>query len=322
MEYAYQQQIINALKQTISLLGTHGMQNCDENADSKFPAFYSCFDWHSSVHSHWQIARAIEYFKDLDFLQDGIEVLRRNITKENIEREVESIKALNDIFIFEMPYGLAWALVLCAELYNNKNEALKALYSHLLPLQEYSLSRFIEFCEKDEIPIRNGLHTQTAFSLGLVLDSARILNESRLVDLVEKYVRKHFIKNIVHVEEPEYNDFLSPSLSEADLVRRILSKEDFIHWITEDYMPQGFNTLSPAKIDNTTLQCHLIGLNFSRSWMLNKIIDSMPEKNSWISNMRKLSDEHFQEGMVLCDNSDFMVSHWIPTFLIYHITKK
>ena len=32
------------------------------------PAFYGCYDWHSSVHGHWLLVRLIGIFPDADFV--------------------------------------------------------------------------------------------------------------------------------------------------------------------------------------------------------------------------------------------------------------
>src|SRR5215471_11618626 len=79
------------------------------------PAFYGCYDWHSSVHGHWLLARLARTFPDADFAQPARDALRQSLTKENIATEAAYLRAEGRAS-FERPYGLAWLLQLGAEL--------------------------------------------------------------------------------------------------------------------------------------------------------------------------------------------------------------
>src|SRR5690606_33018295 len=43
------------------------------------PAFYGCFDWHSSVHGHWSLVYLLSNFKDLENREAIIEKLQTNL---------------------------------------------------------------------------------------------------------------------------------------------------------------------------------------------------------------------------------------------------
>jgi hypothetical protein len=126
------------------------------------PAFYGCYDWHSAVHGHWLLARLSRMFPDAEFAAEARAALARNITKENIAAEV---RYFNDEgrAAFERPYGLAWLLTLASEL---RSEVLR-------PLKNAVLERFSAWLEKLPYPVRSGEHSNTAFALGLSLDSHR-----------------------------------------------------------------------------------------------------------------------------------------------------
>src|SRR3954447_18647461 len=79
------------------------------------PAFYGCYDWHSSVHGHWLLARLARTFPDAAFAKPAREALRHDLTKENIAEEVKYLESEGRAS-FERPYGLAWLLQLGAEL--------------------------------------------------------------------------------------------------------------------------------------------------------------------------------------------------------------
>src|SRR5215467_7246864 len=79
------------------------------------PAFYGCFDWHSSVHGHWLLARLVRAYPDASFVPAAREALRQSLTEENIAQEAAYLRA-DGRASFERPYGLAWLLALVGEL--------------------------------------------------------------------------------------------------------------------------------------------------------------------------------------------------------------
>jgi len=83
------------------------------------PAFYGCYDWHSSVHGHWLLVRLVRTFPDAPFAPSAREALRNSLTAENIAQEAAYLRAAGRAS-FERPYGLAWLLQLVAELASGK----------------------------------------------------------------------------------------------------------------------------------------------------------------------------------------------------------
>ncbi|MBS3775790.1 MAG: DUF2891 family protein, partial [Bacteroidales bacterium] len=47
------------------------------------PAFYGCFDWHSSVHGHWSLVKLLKEYPGLEKADTIRLKLRENITKEH-----------------------------------------------------------------------------------------------------------------------------------------------------------------------------------------------------------------------------------------------
>ncbi len=68
------------------------------------PVFYGCFDWHSSVHSHWALVRQLRLFDDHPVEDEIVASIDARLTVENVEREVEYFEENES---FEKPYG--WA---------------------------------------------------------------------------------------------------------------------------------------------------------------------------------------------------------------------
>ena len=285
-----------------------------------YPAFYGCYDWHSAVHSHWQIARAMHLLPDGNFVADGMNSLATSLTAENIAVEMEWINARRN---FEMPYGMAWLLTLCSELKTwGTAEALK-WHKALRPMETHAIERFIHYCQNMPMPNRGGLHNQSAFSLGLVWDYAKQEGNQELQDLVASAARRFFwTDTYINLSyEPSAADFLSPSLSEADLMRRVLEQGEFEVWL-ELFVPEGFAALKPVQVvDPSNGQlAHWAGLNLSRSWMLTNIGNAMPETYWLRESLLQSGQEHLTAGMPMATHPDYMISHWVPTFAIYLLT--
>src|ERR1700689_3741930 len=199
------------------------------------PAFYGCYDWHSSVHGHWLLVRLIRTFPDATFAPAAREALRQSLTSENIAQEAAYLRA-DGRASFERPYGLAWLLQLVAELHEWDDPEARTLAANLRPLEEAALARLNDWLPKLSFPVRIGEHSQTAFALGLMLDYAHSTGNTKFADLLASKVRQFYIndKQCPLSYEPSGEDFLSPCLGEADAVRRVLpapkfSSADFRH---------------------------------------------------------------------------------------------
>ena len=135
------------------------------------PAFYGCFDWHSSVHGHWSLVYLLNKFTDLDKKEDIIKKLQVNLSKENIQNEVAYFSKKHEKS-FERTYGWAWLLQLQFELETSKEPFAQELATNLKPLSNLIIERYIEFLPKLVYPVRAGTHTNTAFALSMAWDYA------------------------------------------------------------------------------------------------------------------------------------------------------
>ncbi|MFT5193564.1 MAG: hypothetical protein ACI9EW_001816 [Cellvibrionaceae bacterium] len=286
-----------------------------------YPAFYGCYDWHSAVHSHWQIVRAMRLFPDAEFAEKGDAALKRTLTAENIRVEMQWIAERKS---FEMPYGMAWLLMLCNELKEWGTPQALAWHTVLQPMETHAVERFKHYCQKMPMPMRGGLHSQTAFSLGLVWDYAQNQEDSELADLIVSAGRRFFLgdTNINLHYEPSVADFLSPSLAEAELMGRILAQDEFIRWL-DLFVPEGFGALKPVEVvDPSNGQlAHWAGLNLSRCWMLDGIANALPEAHRLSGPLRQKAAEHLKAGLPMAAHPDYMISHWVPTFAVYLLSR-
>src|SRR5467141_2708434 len=202
------------------------------------PAFYGCYDWHSSVHGPWLLVRLIRTFPEATFTASAREVLRPSLTGENIAQESAYLRAEGRAS-FERPYGLAWLLQLVAELREWDDPQAREMAANLRPLEQAALEKMNDWLPKLSHPVRIGEHSQTAFALGLMLDYARATRDSKFAGLLVLKARQFYLgdRDCPLVYEPSGEDFLSPCLGEADLMRRVLPSPEFAHWL-RTFLPQ------------------------------------------------------------------------------------
>lgn len=281
------------------------------------PAFYGCYDWHSSVHAHWQIVRALRTTSDPRFSTDARAVLRRTLAPGNIATEMGWIAERPG---FEMPYGMAWLLRLRRELRDWDDVDGRRWLAALEPLAVHAAARFERYCTRSPLPVRGGTHDQTAFSLGLVWDSVDAPDTRRAV----ADAATSWFANDVDVDvrfEPSATDFLSPALGEADLMRRVMTGDEFAVWF-DRFAPAGFEALRPVTVvDPSDGQLsHWAGLNLSRSWMMTSVADALPPGHRAVAGLRAGATAHANAGLPMASHDHYMISHWVPTFAVYLLT--
>ena len=201
------------------------VMNSDEDARPPrelTPAFYGCYDWHSSVHGHWLLARLLRMFPDGAFASEARAALDRTLTPDNIADEAGYISA-EGRETFERPYGLAWLLQLDTELSEWEDDDASRWSATLAPLVEAAVERLSAWLPKLDYPIRTGVHPQTAFSFGLAHDWAVAREAAEFRRLLESRMDVYYAtdRGCPIAYEPSGHDFLSPCLGEADLMRRV-----------------------------------------------------------------------------------------------------
>jgi hypothetical protein len=293
------------------------------------PAFYGCYDWHSSVHGHWLLVRLLRTFPQASFVGPAREALRKSLTVENLKQEAAYLQGKGRAS-FERPYGLAWLLQLCAELREWDDVQAREMSANLRPLEDAAIERLKTWLPKLSHPVRIGEHDQTAFGLGLMLDYARSTKNDSVARLVADSARKFFFvdKDCPLNYEPSGEDFLSPSLGEADVMRRVLPRTEFAKWLT-DFMPQIPMTensdwlkpvVSPDPSDPKL--AHLDGLNLSRAWMLEGILSALPPDDPRRAALQAAADAHRRAGLSAVTGAHYEGGHWLGSFAVYLTTQR
>jgi hypothetical protein len=292
------------------------------------PAFFGCYDWHSSVHGHWLLVRLVREFPNAPFVPDAIAALKSNLTPARIAGEVTYLNATGRES-FERPYGLAWLLQLAAELRESPSPDAAVLSSALKPLEAAVVAQLKAWLPKLAYPIREGEHPQTAFAFGLILDYARGTDPA-LAAMVVAGVRGFHLNDRdcpIHYE-PSGQDFLSPCIAEADVMRRVLPPEEFAAWLTT-FLPRLPTTDSGAWLpigvvtDKTDGKLgHLDGLNLSRAWMLEGIASGLPAGDPRRRALMAAARIHAASGLAAVTGEHYAGGHWLGTFATYLTTRR
>src|SRR5437667_2940832 len=117
------------------------------------PAFYGCYDWHSSVHGHWMLVRLLRRFPELPERREIRTALAEHLTAKNLQVEADYFTRPNSQ-AFERTYGWAWLLKLAEELHGWDDPNAKEWSRNLRPLADAIVARYLAFLPKQTYPIR------------------------------------------------------------------------------------------------------------------------------------------------------------------------
>ena len=292
------------------------------------PAFYGCFDWHSSVHGHWMLVRLLRMFPDLPEAPRIRAVLDANLTAQNVRVEVRYLDQPGRKS-FERTYGWAWLLRLAQELHDwNDTQGLQ-WSRNLQPLTKAIVVRYIDFLPKQTYPIRTGVHPNTALGIALALDYARAVRDKQLEKLLVGRSLAYYgdDRDAPESWEPGGEDFFSPALIEADLMRRILNKERFDRWFKR-FMPglvkgSAANLLKPAVVSDRTDPkiVHLDGLNLSRAWCMRGIASSLQPGEPTRERLLKSAEQHATDALLHIASGNYEGEHWLASFAVYLLSQ-
>jgi hypothetical protein len=285
------------------------------------PAFHASFDWHSCVHMHWLLVRVRRLHPDVPQRATIDALLDAHLTPENVAGECAYL-ARPASASFERTYGWAWLLKLADELARSDDADARRWSAALAPLADAFVARYLAFLPKAEFPIRYGIHPSSAFGLVFALDYARRANEDALARAIVAKARAWYgdDADAPATWEPSGSDFLSPTLIEAELMRRVLAAADYGSWLARflpDLARRAPATLfAPVNVsDRTDPQIvHLDGLNLSRAWCWRGIASALPESDPRAPIANEAAAAHLAAGLQGLDAGDYAGSHWLASF--------
>ena len=259
--------------------------------------------------------------KNADLLRSA---LSRHLTSENLEKEAEFFSR-DEQKTFERMYGWAWLLRLVMELDGWEDSDAQNWRRNLIPLETLLVQRVEDYLPRLTYPIRIGQHTDTAFALGQILDYA-IQMENRSLEQLVLARAKAFYGNDkaypVHYE-PSGHDFFSSCWNEADLMRRVLTQQEFTTWLTR-FLPQLASqlvdgTIAPVIVSDVTDPkiVHLAGLNLNRAWCLQSVAAALPQQSSLTRLLNENAQLHLKAGLEYINSGHYEGDHWLATFGLY-----
>jgi hypothetical protein len=290
------------------------------------PSFYGSYDWHSAVHNHWLLARALARGLAGEEAAAAADVLDEHLSPGRTAGELAFFTGPGGQ-TSERPYGWAWLLLLHAECHAAGDARHRRWAGALAPLAELLSGRLdAYFGGVLAYPIRSGTHRNTAFSLHLTLEAARRRRDGPAADVVADAARRWYGDDPVlpWTEPPSGDDFLAGPLTEAALMSDVLPAGEFGAWLDRvlpdpaavtgaaaAWTPPGF----PAGDDPGTV--HLEGLLVSRAWCLDAIAKKLPPGHPAAAAAQTAARAHLARAAALDSTAGFGRSHWLPTFLLY-----
>ncbi len=288
------------------------------------PAFYGCYDWHSSVHGHWMLVRLLRMFPALPEARDIRKALGSNLKAAHIAEEVAYLEGKNRQS-FERTYGWAWLLKLGEELSVSTDDDARVWLRNLQPLIDAFVSRYLLFLPKQNYPIRTGVHPNSAFGLAFAFDYAQTTGNTKLAALIAERSRTYFGNDANYPAgwEPGGEDFFSPALMEADLMRRVLKPAEFRRWFRR-FLPQLVaggpkSLLTPAVVTDRTdpKLVHLDGLNLSRAWCMRSVAGALPRNDRARRVLADSARRHATAALAHISSGDYAGEHWLASFAVY-----
>ena len=289
------------------------------------PIFYGSFDWHSCVHGYWLLARIHRLHPDLPERRAIGDVIDAHLTDDNVAGEVAYLARPSGAG-FERPYGWAWLLALAAELAQHEDDQGTRWGAALVPLASAFARRLREHLPRATYPNRNGSHANSAFAAALALDYATACGDDALARAVRDAARRWYEGDRgCPAWEPSGDDFLSPSLMEAECMRRVLPPDELAPWL-DAFLPrlasrEPATLFRPAVVSDRSdgKIAHLDGLNMSRAWCQRSLARALAPDDARVPVLLASAEEHLAASLPHV-TGDYMGEHWLATFALLALT--
>ena len=276
------------------------------------PVFFGSFDWHSCVHGWWTLLTLRRLFPEMPEAARIAELAESSFTPEKLAVELAYAQRPSSRG-FERPYGWGWLLALHHEAARHDEE-----WATLLePLARHFATRFKEYLAVLTYPVFVGTHYNTAFALTLARDWAAG-RDPELIAAIDDWSWAAFASRSDYAGwEPGGDEFLSPALSAALLMRRALPRDEFARWFAALVLDNGWlAALEPARVSDRSdgKIAHLDGLNLSRAWAMRKIAPCL-HTGEERALLHAKADAHLAAALPHV-TGDYMGEHWLASFAL------
>lgn len=285
------------------------------------PAFFGCFDWHSSVHGHWSLVRLLKTQATLPRAAEIERVLAASFDAAKLQAEADYFRVYEQARLFERTYGWAWVLKLDAELATWDDPRGRAWHQAMAPLTAQILTLWRAYLPKQTYPNRSGVHPNTAFALGFAIDWARAVGDRAFEAELAAKARSFYVGDeaIPAHLEPDGADFFSPSLMSADLMARVLPQREYQRWLARYFTPKGLARVFEAPhisdlSDYYTV--HLVGLSLSRAWAMQRIAAALPARHPLRARLQGAASKLTAQALPLVFGGNYGGDHWLASFAL------
>jgi hypothetical protein len=288
------------------------------------PAFFGSLDWHSCVEMHWLLVRLLRLTPDRVPRDEIRAALDAHLSAEALAVEARYFAEPSNQFA-ERPYGWCWALRLAEELHALGDADAARWSENMRPLVDLFVAGLLEWLPKLSYPVRYGLHANTAFSFSLALPFAR--RAPALFEAVKANADRWYGDDVSYPAEwePSAFDFLSPALTEAELMASLV--DDFPTWL-DRFLPgladaEPATLFTPVKVSDPTDGhiAHLHGLNLSRAWCWRRLAAALPAGDARSPVMREAAERHAAASLDHAVGSDYAVEHWLPAYAVLYLSQ-
>ena len=280
------------------------------------PIFHGSFDWHSCVHGWWQVLRLARLFPGMPEAGEIRARADEMLVPGKVAGEVARLDRPHSAG-FERPYGWGWLLALHAEAARHADGFGAPWAAALEPLALRFAAMFAEHLPKLTYPITVGTHFNTAFALVLALDWAEG-RDPALAALIRERAHDWFgERRDYRGWEPGGDEFLSPALTAALLMSRVMEREAFARWFA-GFLPHADGSepamlFAPVHVSDRSdgKIAHLDGLNLSRAWCWRAIGRALGEPERFAP----VAEAHITASLPHI-GEDYMGSHWLASFAL------
>lgn len=289
------------------------------------PVFFGSYDWHSSCHMHWTLARCLRRHPRAGFADAVRAHFDARLTGAAVAQELAYFSAPGRAS-FERPYGWGWLLKLQAELtaLAAAEPAAARWRDALDPLARHIVDRLLDYLARADYPVRAGTHGNSAFALLLALDFAAALQHRALAQAIGARAQAWFGRDRRYPAEyePSGDDFLSPGLTEARLMQRVLAGhgggDGFADWWRAFApAPAALATwLAPVAVSDATDPkiVHLHGLNLARAWSWRGLRAALPADLH--APIDAAIAAHLARSLPAATAGHYVGTHWLASFAL------
>lgn len=342
-------------------------------------AFWGCNDWHSAVASTWVTVRLLKTFPNSSLRELTREKLNAHLGKSNLEGElaffrataasINPIPSASQTGLFERPYGFAWLLKLQSELRTWPDTQAKRWAANVAPLATWMADSLGAYMTKLVEPVRTGTQNNTALSMMLALDYADVVGDATLRGALVAAARKFYLADKACATQSERvipstdgrggrgggrgtgggADILSPCLTEAALMSRVLEPRAYVAWL-DGFLPplqsgrfapltepinipvaapvipgrggDGDSSAAAAAAAATALateRARLAALSFSRAQAMERIARALPASDPRTGAWHRLSAIQADRGFDLM-RDESAGNYWLPAQALLYAT--